>query len=56
MLKYLEYDHFEYVLAAYSVWVGVFTVYFFSLYRKSRLTRRALERYRATGSGDGNAP
>ena len=56
MLKYLEYDHFEYVLAAYSIWVGVFAVYFLTLYRKSRLTRRALERIPASGGGDGTAP
>ena len=55
MLKYLEYDHFEYVLAAYSIWVGVFAVYFFSLYRKSRLARRALERVSASADADGNA-
>ena len=56
MLKYLEYHHFGYVLAAYSIWVGVFVVYFFTLYQKSRLTRRALERFQASGGPDGNAP
>ena len=56
MFKYLEYDHFEYVLAAYSIWVGVFAVYFLALYRKSRLTHRALKRVPSSGSADVNAP
>lgn len=56
MLKYLEYDHFEYVFAAYSIWVGVFAVYFFSLYRKSRLASRALKQVAASGDANGNAP
>ena len=56
MLKYLEYDHFEYVLAAYSIWVGVFAVYFLALYRKSLLAHRALKRVPSSGSSDVNAP
>lgn len=36
--------HFEFVLAAYSIWVAAFAVYLFYLHRKARMAERALER------------
>ena len=44
--------HFEFVFAAYLIWVLVFVFYLFSLYRKERATRRAMERLSASG-GEG---
>lgn len=46
--------HYEFVLAAYLIWVGVFALYFFTLHRKSRNTRKALDRLSGTGGVDGN--
>ena len=40
--------HFEFVLAAYVIWVVVFAVYLLFLYRKARMAERALERMAGT--------
>jgi hypothetical protein len=39
--------HFEYVLAAYGLWAGVFALYFVHLFRKARRARQALARMSA---------
>ena len=44
--------HWEFVLAAYFLWAGVFAVYWIHLVRKSRMLARSLERM---GSGDESA-
>ena len=36
--------HFEYVLAAYGIWVGAFAAYLAYLRRASRVARQALQR------------
>jgi hypothetical protein len=36
--------HFEFVFAAYGIWIAVFGCYLIHLFRKSRIARRALER------------
>lgn len=36
--------HFEFVLAAYGLWVVAFAVYLLYLNRKARITRRTLAR------------
>lgn len=35
--------YFEFVFAAYGIWIGVFAVYLVLLIRKSRRVRRAME-------------
>ena len=36
--------HFEFVLAAYGIWLITFAVYLLHLHRKGRMARQALER------------
>ncbi len=36
--------HFEFVLAAYGIWIITFVVYFAYLYRKARVAQRVLDR------------
>lgn len=36
--------YFEYVFAAYAIWIGAFALYALALYRRHRALRRALER------------
>ncbi len=45
--------HFEYVLAAYAIWVAAFAVYCAYLRRKERNARRALERLSAGPPAEG---
>lgn len=35
--------YFDFVLAAYSIWIGVFAIYLLMLFRRSRRNRAALE-------------
>ncbi len=35
--------YFEFVFAAYGIWIGVVAVYLVLLFRKSRRVRRAME-------------
>ena len=39
-------DHFEYVLAAYGIWVGVFLLYVPLMKRKARMLRQDIEALR----------
>jgi len=36
--------YFEYVFAAYGIWIGAFALYTLFLFRRHRAVRRALER------------
>ena len=42
-------NHFEFVLAAYGIWVLTFSVYLLHLHRKGRMARQALERMHRRG-------
>ena len=46
--------HFEYVFAAYGIWVAVFAIYLAYLRHKGGVARRALERM--SGGGRPTAP
>ena len=39
-------DHFEYVLAAYGIWAGVFLLYVPLMKRKVRMLRKDIEALR----------
>jgi hypothetical protein len=41
--------YFEFVFAAYGIWVGVIAAYLLYLFGKSRSVRRALDRLGASG-------
>ena len=43
-------DHFEYVLAAYGIWVGVFSIYIPLMKRKARMLRQNIEALRKYNS------
>jgi hypothetical protein len=36
--------YFEYVFAAYGIWIGVFALYVLFLFRRQRAVRHALQR------------
>ena len=42
--------NFEYVFAAYGIWLGVFAIYFTHLYRKFRQITRSLDTLSAADS------
>ena len=43
--------HFEFVFAAYALWVISFALYFFYLWRRSARTREQLAQYKMPGGG-----
>ena len=44
--------HYEFVFAAYSIWILVFGVYLLLLHRRERMAKRALERLSAGPRND----
>ena len=48
--------YFEFVFAAYTIWIGVFAMYLLILFRRSRRNRTALESLsRQKQTVDGNS-
>ena len=48
--------YFEFVFAAYTIWIGVFAIYLALLFRKSRRIQRSLKRLGNKDASSGNPP